>query len=99
MREAAERQEVGLGESHEAAVVKRRHSLTDAGAGDLGLVPSGEVIGACPSCQAELRICLTLNPISGNFDRAMQHPVPFCTYFGETDPAEIERAIVRGHDS
>ena len=75
--------------------MKRRHGLTAAGAGDLGAVPTGDLLGACPSCNAELRICHMLNPISGKIERAMQHPVPFCTYFGETDSAEIERAIAR----
>lgn len=74
---------------------KRVHGLAAAGAGDLGAVPDGEALGACPACGADLRICAAVNPRSGQLERAMQHPVPFCSYFGETDPAEIERAIAR----
>ncbi len=74
---------------------KRVHSITAAGGGDIGAVPDGEILGACPSCGAELRDCRALNPRTGQLERALQHPVPFCTYFGETDPVEIEREIER----
>lgn len=71
----------------------RMHDISAAGAGDLGIIPDGESIGPCPSCRAELRVCDTLNPRTGQIERAMQHPVPFCSYFGDTDAAEIERAV------
>ena len=74
---------------------KRLHGFDKAGAGDAGAIDGGDVLGPCPSCAAELRAGLVKNPRSGRVERALMHPVPFCTYYGETDPAEIERAIER----
>jgi hypothetical protein len=74
---------------------KRVHDLAAAGAGDLGTVPAGDVLGACPSCDAELRVCTVRHPHTGRVERALQHPVPFCAYFGKTDPTEIEQEIER----
>lgn len=51
--------------------------------------PIGEVLGACPACRQELRVGALLDPLSGLVERALLHPVPFCTYFGETDSSEI----------
>jgi hypothetical protein len=73
---------------------KRVHGLSAIGAGDVGGV-HGESIGPCPSCGAELHAGRALNPHTGRVERAMMHPVPFCTYYGETDPAAIERDIER----
>jgi hypothetical protein len=72
---------------------KRIHGIEAAGAGDLGPVDADERVGPCPSCGAELSACRALNPATGRVERALTHPVPFCTYFGETDPEEIEGAI------
>jgi len=71
------------------------HGVAAAGAGDLGPVQSGEVLGACPSCGAELSVCTAVNPHSGRTERGLLHPVPFCSYFGEVDASEIERTIAR----
>jgi hypothetical protein len=72
---------------------KRVHGLNAAGAGDVGGVDEGEVLGPCPSCGADLRVAYVKNPRSGRIERALMHPVPFCTYYGETDPTTIERAV------
>jgi hypothetical protein len=72
---------------------KRVYGLEAAGAGDAGPISDGVVLGACPSCGAELRVGDVLNPLSGRVERSLQHPLPFCAYFGETDAAEIEREI------
>ena len=72
---------------------KRVHGLDKAGAGDAGAVDSGDVLGPCPSCTADLSVGQVLNPRTGHVERALMHPVPFCTYYGETSPAAIERAI------
>lgn len=72
---------------------KRKHDISAAGAGDLGVVPGGAVLGPCPSCQAEIRSVMVPNPNSGQVERALMHPVPFCSYFGETDSAKIEHEI------
>ena len=69
------------------------HGLDAAGAGDLGAIAPGELLGPCPSCGAELHIVHAKDPHTGQEGRAMTHPVPFCTYFGETDPSVIERDI------
>ncbi len=72
---------------------KRPHGLNAAGAGDVGSIDDGEVVGPCPSCGAELRAGRARNPITRRVERALMHPVPFCTYYGETDPATIERDV------
>lgn len=74
---------------------KRIHDLRAAGAGDVGGVSGGKVIGPCPSCDAELSVAYVENPHTGRVERALMHPVPFCTYYGETDSTVIERAIER----
>jgi len=70
------------------------HGLDAAGAGDVGTVGAGEPLGPCPSCGSELSVVLAKDPRSGGMGRAILHPVPFCTYFGETDPSVIERAVL-----
>lgn len=75
---------------------RRVHGSEAAGAGDLGSVQAGEVIGACPSCGAALLAGTTTNPASGRVERGLLHPMPFCSYFGETDADEIEREVDRG---
>ena len=77
------------------AIDKRVHGLDAAGAGDAGAVDGGEVLGPCPSCGADLHVGRVENPRTGRVERALMHPVPFCTYYGETNPATIERAIAR----
>jgi hypothetical protein len=74
---------------------KNLHGLDAAGAGDVGEVDNGEVLGPCPSCGAELRDVHVKHPRTGRVERAIMHPVPFCTYYGETHPDTIERAIKR----
>ena len=74
---------------------KRVHGLDAAGAGDAGAVDSGDVLGPCPSCGADLYVGRVENPRTGRVERALMHPVPFCTYYGETDPGTIERDIAR----
>ena len=51
---------------------KRVHDLAAAGAGDLGVVPVGEILGACPSCGAEMRTFDVMNPRSGRIERALR---------------------------
>ena len=72
---------------------KRVHGLDAAGAGDAGPVDDGDLLGPCPSCGADLYVGRVQNPRTGRVERALMHPVPFCTYYGETSPAAIERAI------
>ena len=74
---------------------KRMHGLDAAGAGDAGPVDDGDLLGPCPSCGAELRVGPVNNPRTGRVERALMHPVPFCTYYGDTDPDTIERDIAR----
>ena len=78
---------------------KRKHGLSAAGAGDLGAVDDGDLLGPCPSCAAELRVSHAQNPHTGRVERVIIHPVPFCTYYGETDPATIERDVRRAQEN
>jgi hypothetical protein len=71
----------------------RPHGWDAAGGGNVGGVMADEVVGPCPSCGAELLACRLKNPVTGRIERALMHPVPFCTYYGETDPVDIERDI------
>jgi hypothetical protein len=74
---------------------KRVHGLDAAGGGDAGAVDSDEVLGPCPSCGTELYVGRVENPRTGRVERALMHPVPFCTYYGETDPHTIEGDVER----
>ena len=74
---------------------KRIHGLDKAGAGDAGAVDSEHVLGPCPSCGADLFIGYAEDPRTKRVLRGLMHPVPFCTYYGETDPRDIERDIER----
>ena len=74
---------------------KRIHGLDAAGAGDVGGVTSDEILGPCPSCAAELHATYVKNPSTDRVERALMHPVPFCTYYGQTDPDVIECDIER----
>lgn len=73
---------------------KRVHDLDKAGAGDAGDV-GGDILGPCPSCGADLHVARAKNPHTGRVELALMHTVPFCTYYGETDPAAIERDVER----
>ena len=77
---------------------KRVHGLDKAGAGDAGAIDSEDVIGPCPSCGADLSAGRAQNPHTGRVERVLMHPVPFCTYYGETDPDAIERDIKRAQE-
>lgn len=66
-----------------------RHAL----AGTLtATVERKEVVGECPSCGAQLHI--------GSFDgkRALLHDMPFCHYYGATDPDQILRDLDIGRE-
>jgi hypothetical protein len=76
-------------------IEKRVHGLEAADAGDIGSIDDHEILGPCPSCEAELRVGHVKHPHTGRIVRALMHPVPFCTYYGETDPATIERDVER----
>lgn len=69
------------------------HGVDKAGAGDLGEINPGEVTGKCPSCGAELRMGDVFDPVTQREQKALSHAVPFCSYFGETSPEEIMKAI------
>lgn len=77
---------------------KRIHGIEAAGAGDLGKIgelDAEEQVGPCPDCGAEIREGSIVNPNTGVRMRGLLHPVPFCTYFGETDAEEIRKEIER----
>jgi len=78
---------------------KRLHGLNAASAGNLGSIDTGSLLGPCPSFGAELHDTHVKDPRTGRVERGMVHPVPFCTYFGETDPAVIERDVRRAQEA
>lgn len=73
---------------------KRIYGLEAADAGDVGGF-EGDVLGPCPSCEADLIITHVQHPHTGRVERALAHSVPFCTYYRVTDPVVIERAVTR----
>jgi len=74
---------------------KRVHNLNRAGAGDVGDVDGEVLLGPCPSCGADLHAGHAKNPRTGRVERFLMHDEPFCTYYAETDPAAIERAVTK----
>jgi hypothetical protein len=78
---------------------KRKHDLSAAGGGDVGLVDDGDLLGPCPSCGADLHVGYAQNPITRRVGRMIMHTVPFCTYYGETDPATIEADVRRAREN
>jgi hypothetical protein len=77
---------------------KRVHGSAAAGAGDVGSVDDGDYLGPCPSCAADLRVGYATHPRTGCPARVITHPMPFCTYYGETDPTTIERDVHRARE-
>lgn len=78
---------------------KRKHDLSAADGGDVGTVEDGRFLGPCPSCAADLRIGYARNPVTERVGRVIMHTVPFCTYYGETDPATIEADVRRARET
>jgi hypothetical protein len=72
---------------------RRVHGPAAAGAGQLDDFVEGAVVGPCPSCGTELRVGAALNPATSHVERILLHPIPFCTYYGESSPDDIVRAI------
>jgi hypothetical protein len=63
-------------------------------AGDLGKLDLDETeLGPCPSCGAMLTVGEVLVGTAAA-QRAMYHPMPFCRYYGDTDPSLIERDVL-----
>lgn len=72
-----------------------KHGLSMAGAGDVGDVLVGEELGPCPSCGVMLATTKAKDPRNGEVTNGLLHPVPFCSYFGETDVEDIVRDMAR----
>ncbi len=73
---------------------ERKYDGQHAGAGDLGNVidtTKSDVIGSCPSCGAELSV----NRVDHKGKRrdVLLHAMPFCHYFGATDPDRIVQDV------
>lgn len=79
-------------------IAKRVHGPAAAGGGDAGSVDDGDFLGPCPSCAADLRVGYVQHPITGRAARVITHPMPFCTYYGATDPTTIERDVRRARE-
>lgn len=69
------------------------HGVEACGAGDLGKTSLGMVIGKCPSCGKPISGGETVDPRTGLQTRFLSHPIPFCSYFGETEPERIMREM------
>jgi len=72
---------------------KRIYPASAASGGNIESLHSDAVLGPCPSCQATLRFGIAKDPQTEKLVRVLMHPIPFCGYFGETDPAEIVRRV------
>lgn len=54
---------------------------------------TAEELAPCPSCGAMLATC-TAEP-DGHRELAIMHPMPFCDYFGRTEPEVILDDLMR----
>lgn len=47
-------------------------------------------VGPCPACGGTLKIGEAIDPHTGKKAKALFHEMPFCHYYGSTDPRQIE---------
>ena len=73
----------------------RAHGLSAAGAGDAGNVADVRPLGPCPGCGANLHVGSAWDPVTSRQQPALLHAMPFCTYFGETEPEVIHEEVRR----
>lgn len=76
-------------------MAERKYGVEAAGAGDAGKVLAERELGPCPGCGAMLLDADLRHPHTGKPARGILHPVPFCNYYGATDPEDIEADIAR----
>lgn len=66
-----------------------------AGAGHLGnLNKDGEELGQCPGCGALIGKATATHPETKKVIDVMTHPLPFCHYFGITEPTDIVKEML-----
>lgn len=70
-------------------MTERKHDGSKCGAGHLGAVDHGDEIGPCPSCGAPIHVSTVQHPHTGRPTEILLHEIPFCSYFGATDPDAI----------
>ncbi len=70
-----------------------RHGSDACGAGDLGAVKAGKDLGPCPSCGSLLKLGTGVDPTDGKVRDMLLHPMPFCDYFGASDPDVVMRDL------
>lgn len=60
-------------------------------AGEAELVDQKETVevGSCPACGAMVSTGLVVHPRTQQSQRGLLHPMPFCHYFGATEPEQV----------
>ena len=76
-------------------MTKRIHGDSAIGGGHIGYIDDKDFLGECPSCGAALTTALIAHPVTGREARVLVHPLPFCTYYADTDPSDIARDIAK----
>lgn len=76
---------------------ERKYTGDHCGRGELpgGVVASEDALGPCPGCDADLTVSTAINPDTGKRARVLLHPMPFCHYYGATDPTKIEIDVLK----
>lgn len=59
-------------------------------------ISKGDEIGACPSCSATISKTIVTHPEHHRPMESPIHPMPYCHYFGVTDPDRIVSDIRTG---
>ena len=73
---------------------ERKYDGRHAGRGELGeRLGVLDEVGPCPSCGAMLAIGQATDPSTKRRAKILTHPMPFCHYFGATDPDQVMRDI------
>lgn len=73
----------------------RPYGSEAAGGGVVETDSNPEDLGPCPGCGAMLGTVACIKPNGDRRELALAHPMPFCHYFGATDPGDITRDMLR----
>lgn len=76
-------------------MTERKYGGEACGAGTIEDVDMSENVdlGPCPGCAAMLTVGEIPHPLTQRPARAVLHPLPFCNYYGATDPDQIEADV------
>ena len=70
---------------------ERKYDDRHAGGGQLPAIRPEDLVdlGPCPACGAALKVGMIPHPKTQRPSKIVAHPVPFCHYYGATDPEQI----------